>query len=690
MTNLYLIALIIIGVILTNIIKIYIHKIPESFLLILIGAGFSFLPAFRHFTLDPEFFMLIIIAPIMFMDGQKQSFHKLKTNIRVIIELSVSLAIFTALIVGVMTNYFEKNWTLALSIALAAIVVPTDAVAVKSITNGLAMPKGVNNALELESLFNDATGLVLLDLALSVISIGNFSLVSGIEQFLFVALGGILVGFIASVIIVRIRYSLNLRSVNAAATTIPINLLTPFFIYLLAEHLGVSGILAVVTSGVAHNWENNRLKLNSTEIQLTTHTIWETITTILNEVVFLILGLSLPAVINQMVKIGSINTFKLVILSIGIYVVMFTGRFWWIKLEKNQHIENLFGKNNQQERSFNARIFGISGVHGTITLAMAFSLPQTINNQPFPYRNELIIIATLVILISLLVAAVVLPMILPNAEKGFSAQEINDTRDQMIDYAILKSQQNITDRNLREAVISDLNSQKTNTFNNNQITYSDTYLTELGEITDFVSSYTHSDEINDEFDEKIVDLYNKILQRTLLNSNKRQHPFKSFRRQIRRTTHEIEFHVSTRTFTKKQKKKFRKQRMAQDPQYAAKVNSWNTNRLIILDLNEKVMREVDNYLETKMQTNLKNNVNSNELYQVRKTFDRFFSMMQRQYHQKHVEIDNSTFVKLFQDEFDFVQNGVQNQSIAPEIANILFNEINQAQSLQLMQNQQEV
>ena len=142
------------------------------------------------------------------------------------------------------------------------------------------MPKGVGEALELESLFNDATGLVMLDLALSVLSKGTFSVVEGIGHFLFVAVGGVL--------LVMLRFNLNRHGKNPELTTIPISLLTPFAIYLLAEHFGVSGILAVVATGIEHNWEADRLRLTSTNVQLTSRTIWNILADILNDFVFLI------------------------------------------------------------------------------------------------------------------------------------------------------------------------------------------------------------------------------------------------------------------------------------------------------------------------------------------------------------------------------------------------------------------
>lgn len=151
MNTLYTIFLLIIGVIGTNIIKQFIPKIPDAFILIIVGVGLSFTNIFHDFELEPEFFMLVVIAPLMFLDGQQQSFSKIRQRFSIIFILSVVLAIVSAAAVGLLANWFESKWTLPLAIALAAIVVPTDAVAVKSLTATTKMPEGVNEALELES-----------------------------------------------------------------------------------------------------------------------------------------------------------------------------------------------------------------------------------------------------------------------------------------------------------------------------------------------------------------------------------------------------------------------------------------------------------------------------------------------------------------------------------------------------------
>lgn len=438
MTTLYTLALLLIGVIGTNLIKQFFPKIPEPFILIIVGIFLSFTPIFQNFELEPEFFMLMIIAPLMFLDGQKQSFSKIKKRFSIIFLLSVVLAVATAIVVGLIANRVEVQWTLPLAIALAAIVVPTYAVAVKSMTSSVDMPNGVGEALELESLFNDATGLVLLDLALSVLEQGKFSLIAGIGHFLFVAVGGALIGVIAGFLLVTIRTNITFRTVSPETTIIPISLLTPFIVYFLAESFGTSGILAVVATGIVHNWESNKLRLTSTRVQLTSNTIWESISNVLNSIVFIILGISLPIVWQEITHMGLVGIMQLLGLSILIYIAMYAVRYIWTFREDNQSANTFFDSHsNPKQHRFLSHIFAISGVHGTMTLAMAFSLPLTIANHAFPYRAELIVVATLIILISMLMSAIILPIALPKKAVTYTKADLENTRNKMVDYASL-------------------------------------------------------------------------------------------------------------------------------------------------------------------------------------------------------------------------------------------------------------
>ncbi|CAK8053527.1 cation:proton antiporter [Eupransor demetentiae] len=690
MSALTIIALLVSGVIIANISKSFFPNFPNAFTLIGLGIVMSFIPSLEHFSLEPEYFMLLILAPIMFMDGQEESLLSIKSHFRVIIELSVTLAIFTAILVGLLTNRIEEKWTLPLSIALAAIVVPTDAVAVKSITSNLAMPKGVNKALGLESLFNDATGLVLLDFALTVIPVGSFTWqtsLAGIGKFLIVAGGGVLVGIILSVLIIQIRFQLNMHINNPQTTTIPINIMTPFVIFLVAEHMGFSGILAVVAAGIVHNWEGNRMRLAATEVRIVTQNIWETLTSILNEVVFLILGISLPSVWQDMQNLGWENDWKLFALSLAIYTTMVVVRYLWVRLENSEHMVAFFGKDRSSEVNFNAKVFGISGVHGTVTLAMAFSLPTKINGETFIYRTDLIIIASMVILISMVMASVILPKMLPVSEQSYTEEELDNAREQMVDFATLKVQQNIPDRAVRESLVSELFSQKMSNQRIDEAEQSKAFPVEAQKVADFISDFLITDAIVDRYSPLVITRYGQMIERSPLSANWHEHPLQHFYRRLQHSYRRFLLKLGLRRFLHGHRGDRLKKQFENNPTYKEKYQQFKDFHEALLALNQDVMKAADQFLNEELQDRLdNNNVNNTDIYMARRSMDQLFQYVERKNHSQVVKIPNNIFVQVFQYEYDYVQDAYQHKAIKSGVANTLFNEISQAQSLQMMQS----
>lgn len=700
METLYTLSLLLIGVIATNIIKDFIPKIPEAFILIIVGVAMSFTPIFNNFELEPEFFMLMIIAPIMFIDGQKQSFSKIKKRFGGIWTLSVVLAVVTALVVGMITNHVEVAWTLPLAITLAAIVTPTDAVAVKSLTAGTDMPEGVGEALELESLFNDATGLVMLDLSLSVLSKGTFSVLNGLEHFVFVAFGGVVIGTISGLLIVALRVNLQQRASNPETTIIPISLLTPFAVYLLAEHLGTSGILAVVATGMVHNWESSRLRLTSTSVQLTSRTIWGTIADVLNDIVFLILGISLPTVWSAMTKIGVSGTLQLAALSLLIYVVMLVLRYFWALRDDDrnnrsrrhrQTLPSFFGDRNDQNHRFYAQIFAISGVHGTVTLAMAFSLPYQIGGRAFPYREELIIVATIVILLSMLISAIVLPLSLPKKVEAYSDSDLIHIRDKMVDYASLKILDTVTDHSTREVLSAQLQSQKNKLFMmDDRKRQSSEFIDLIADTQDFMIAYVHGDYASATYSLTTINAYTKILTYSFNNGQKPMGHFSHhLKHTLKRFMRQSAWHLANGAITKAQRDRIQKTKLASDPKFAESVEKWTNTRKEMLRLNEDVITATDKHLDDLLRERLDNKRSDNDyIYMTRETMNRFFSAIKRDYRQQTTQVDNSLYIQAFQFEYDFVQQGVTDGFIPTSMASVLYTEINQAQTLQLQENNQ--
>ncbi|QBO37353.1 sodium:proton antiporter [Periweissella cryptocerci] len=450
MASFYVIILVMVGVLIAQLIGGNLNKIPLAFIQIAIGIGLSFIPLLNHFEMEPKLFLLVIIAPLMFNDSQNINLKSILRHFKSTFTLAVILAVLTIVLIGFVVNWRVAVFTLPLAIALGSIVAPTDAVAVKSVTATTVMPKHVMQSLEYESLFNDASGLVIFDLALSVIMTNEFSFSEGLSNFAYVFFGGLLVGLVAGLIIVNLRAQLMAKEITDTGVMIPLSILTPFAVYMLAEHLGVSGILGVVATGMVQAFFHTRLRLTSTRMQVVNTEIWDIISDILNGFVFILLGVMLPTVMVQMYNVSPQLMPMSFTVALLIYVLMVAIRYLFVRLNlADQHWP-------KDAKGLDAILFGLGGVHGTITLAMALSLPLTLHGAAFPYRDEIIFIAANVILISLLVPAVVFPRILPAKVESVTLDELQAKREEMIQFSLHRLKETGIDNTIQSAVSDNL------------------------------------------------------------------------------------------------------------------------------------------------------------------------------------------------------------------------------------------
>lgn len=450
----YAVVLLIVATIAANLVYPLFPRILQAFYQIFAGAILSLVPYFHHFVLEPEMFMLIIIAPLMFYDGQNTDTHSLRRHIPSVVSMAITLAILTVILLGYLAHSVLPALPLALAFALAAIVTPTDAVAVSSITTNLSVPEKVMGMLERESLFNDASGLVAFNLALVAFSTGEFSVRFGITHFLVVFLGGLLIGLVLGAVLTWGRIVMVQRGLDSISVIVPYDILTPFFIYLIAEHFELSGILAVVAAGLLRSTATNQIRLSSTQMQLVSRSTWQILTSLLNGFVFVLLGVSLPTVWANIMADHTKSLPIYVLLAVILYAVMFLLRYIWIRFDWARI------RSEQPDRRRHALICALSGIHGTITLAMAFSLPLTLAGHAFPFRNSMIFIAAVVIILSLLIPSIVLPLILPSKELPVDPAMLAHERQALVAYAAdrLVQEQN-DDPTATQAVVEILTSQ---------------------------------------------------------------------------------------------------------------------------------------------------------------------------------------------------------------------------------------
>lgn len=426
------IALVLMAIIGANLLAQMYPTIPQAFWQIIMGILIAFIPGVgAQLIINPEWFMLLIIAPLLFYEGQQTPLSVLSKNFGAIIKLAVILAIVTVIIVAISAEQILL-WPIPLAVALAAIVTPTDATALDSVTAGVEMPSGLQKAMTLESLFNDAVGLVVLELAFLWLATGRFSFWEASTVFMVAAIGGVIVGVLLGIALVYIRQHLMRYQLNDMTAQLLLQILSPMFIYMIADSLHVSAIIAVVIAGVVHNEEREKLQFMSTKFSNLSNQVWHVIAQVLNGVVFVLLGSGLVRILVDNENTPWQTLVWLTWVSVIIYVVMLVVRYIARSRSNRKHIAEAF-ETEEKYHKRDALIFSVGGVHGAMTMAMALSVPFVLDNgNVVPFRDEILYIAIIVIILSLVVPLIVLPRILPKVTPEYSSEEFQEAHLRMI------------------------------------------------------------------------------------------------------------------------------------------------------------------------------------------------------------------------------------------------------------------
>ena len=414
------------AVIISSIIYNRFPKIPAAFIQIALGVCLFILPIPIHFKFDSEVFMFAVIAPLLFVEGTHVSRTKLMEYKKPIVLMAMALVFATVIGVGYFIHWIWPDLPMPAAFAIAAILCPTDAVAVSAITKGKMLPKGSMAILEGESLLNDAAGIISFKIAVTALVTGSFSAFHAIGQFIVSTILGILIGIIIGTLVVRLRIYLTAnKGLKDNNTLTFIQLLTPFVVYFIAEELHASGIIAVVIAGLIHGLERDRLIRAQTELQMNYNQIWTTLSYALNGFVFVVLGFIVPEVVDEIIRVEPENIMFLIGITLSIAVAIYVFRYIWVYI----WFKDFYAPKNVQSyldddsgsiptRSRYAFIMTMCGIHGTISLSMALTLPELVGQQQhYEYRNDLLFIAALMVLISLILAQIILPLITPSAHE---------------------------------------------------------------------------------------------------------------------------------------------------------------------------------------------------------------------------------------------------------------------------------
>lgn len=390
-------------------------RLPIPLVQIALGAAVS-RSSLTSVVLDPDVFFLLLLPPLLFLDGWRIPKDDLRRDAATILRLALGLVVFTVVGVGFFVNWLIPAMPLAVAFALAAVISPTDPIAVSAIAARVSIPVRMMRVLEGEALLNDASGLVCMRVAVVAVMTGTFSLPHAVATFVWTSAGGLVLGAGITWLVTKAIAAAAARLGDDGSAQIVTTLLIPFAVYLVAERVGCSGILAAVSAGTTISF--TRLSYWQAETRLQRAAVWDTVQFAANGSIFVLLGEQIPALVaaapRTVLEAGHDDPWWLAVYIVAIVLVLAALRFAWVWVS----LKRATSQGDEATIPFTQswRIVlavSVAGVRGAVTLAGVLTLPLALHDgTPFPARGLAILLAAGVIVISLLVATIGLPAIL--------------------------------------------------------------------------------------------------------------------------------------------------------------------------------------------------------------------------------------------------------------------------------------
>ncbi|MEW6538779.1 MAG: Na+/H+ antiporter [Pseudomonadota bacterium] len=374
--------------------------------------------------LEPDIFFLLFLPPLLFLDGWRIPKEDLFRDRAVVLELALGLVLFTVVGLGFLIWWMIPEMPLPVAFALAAILSPTDPIAVQAIAARAPIPKRLMHILEGESLLNDATGLTCMRIAVAAATTGAFSIGHAVGTFAWLALVGIAVGFLVTMAISYAKSFVSRRWGEDVGAQILVSLLIPFAAYLVAEELHASGILAAVAAGVTMSFtERGGIAGQSMAMtRIRRSVVWDTVQFVANGIIFVILGEQMPSIMSRAAEVvagtSRPEVWWLAVYVFGIVATLAALRFVWVWTSLKLTLFRRRHRGPPAKVGLRlTMVMSLAGVRGAITLAGILTLPFALGDgSPMPSRNLAIFLAAGVIVVSLVVATFALPRLLKNVE----------------------------------------------------------------------------------------------------------------------------------------------------------------------------------------------------------------------------------------------------------------------------------
>jgi monovalent cation/hydrogen antiporter len=419
--------------------------LPYQLLLVLGGVVLALIPGAPSVEMPPEIVLVAFLPPLLYVGAYFTSLRDLRANLRPIGLLSIGLVLTTTAVVAVVAHSTIHGLAWPSAFILGAVVSPTDAIAITAMAQRFGLPRRIVIVLEGESLFNDATALVAYRVALAAAVSGSFSLTDAGLHFVLIAVGGIAVGLVLAYPVRLLR-----RSLDDPPIEVALSLVTGYLVFLPAELLHVSGVLAVVAAGVYLGW--HAPELTSPTTRLLGSSTWETVSLSLNAALFALVGLQLRPVLDSL---HAYSTFELVRDGVLVSATVIAIRFLWVF--PSTYLPRLHRGIRERDPNPHPRqpaFVAWAGMRGAVSLAAALALPLSDRaGSPLADRPLIVFLTYCVILATLVGQGLTTPFVirlLRLEEDGTIEEEEARSRVSAADAALERLDELVQEGSLRE------------------------------------------------------------------------------------------------------------------------------------------------------------------------------------------------------------------------------------------------
>jgi CPA1 family monovalent cation:H+ antiporter len=401
-------------------------RLAYPIVLVVGGLALSFTAQFSHITIDPDLVFFIFLPPLLYEAAWQISWKEFWKWRRVITSFAFPIVIITSCVIAFVSSALIPGFTLALGFLLGGIISPPDAISATTIMRQVNVPKSLLSIAEGESLLNDASSLIVFRFALAAVITGQFHFQQAATSFLLVIVMGIVIGLFVGIIF----YAIHRWLPTTTSIEIVLTLVTPYCMYYFAEHFHFSGVLAVVSGGLFLSSKRQRMLSFQSRIQGVN--VWINIVFVLNGLIFLLIGLQLPSITRQLgdISLGRAIGYGLIISVVLTLTRLLSTLGASLFTRLMSHFITVADANPGWRGPL---VLGWAGMRGVVSLAAALSVPLLIREgQPFPYRNLILFITFIVILVTLVFQGVTLPYLIRKVKPEDKNTPIPEPKQEII------------------------------------------------------------------------------------------------------------------------------------------------------------------------------------------------------------------------------------------------------------------